>query len=158
MAQIRQAGNTTMIKTKTKTLGVIGGLGPMATAYYMELVIQMTDASCDQEHLNMIISSRPGTPDRTRYILGLSDENPAPVMIDAGRWLVAEGAEILAIPCITAHYFQKQLGLRCPQSRNYGDGRYDSERTLPGRTAAAWHGGGTPVSGGAEEGHAPDIR
>ena len=57
----------------------------------------------------MIISSRPGTPDRTRYILGLSDENPAPVMIDAGRWLVAEGAEILAIPCITAHYFQKQL-------------------------------------------------
>lgn len=52
----------TMIKTKTKTLGVIGGLGPMATAYYMELVIQMTDASCDQEHLNMIISSRPGTP------------------------------------------------------------------------------------------------
>ena len=98
-----------MIKTKTKTLGVIGGLGPMATAYYMELVIQMTDASCDQEHLNMIISSRPGTPDRTRYILGLSDENPAPVMIDAGRWLVAEGAEILAIPCITAHYFQKQL-------------------------------------------------
>ena len=37
LAQIRQAGNTTMIKTKTKTLGVIGGLGPMATAYYMEL-------------------------------------------------------------------------------------------------------------------------
>ena len=62
-----------------------------------------------RQHLNMIISSRPGTPDRTRYILGLSDENPAPVMIDAGRWLVAEGAEILAIPCITAHYFQKQL-------------------------------------------------
>lgn len=95
--------------TNTKTLGVIGGLGPMATAYFMELVTGMTDASCDQEHLNMIISSRPGTPDRTRFILGQSNEDPSVAMIETGRWLVSEGAEILAIPCITAHYFHDRL-------------------------------------------------
>ena len=81
----------------------------MATAYYMELVTMMTDASCDQEHLDILVSSRPGTPDRTRYILGLSDEDPSASMIEAGCQLVRGGAEVLAIPCITAHYFHDKL-------------------------------------------------
>ena len=54
-----------------KTLGVIGGLGPMATAYFMQLLVSMTDAASDQEHIETLIYSRPSTPDRTRYILGL---------------------------------------------------------------------------------------
>lgn len=81
----------------------------MATAYYMELVTMMTDASCDQEHLDILVSSRPGTPDRTRYILGLSQEDPSVSMIEAGCQLVRGGAEVLAIPCITAHYFHDKL-------------------------------------------------
>ena len=40
-------------------LGIIGGLGPMATAYFMELLINMTDAKCDQDHLEMIIYNCP---------------------------------------------------------------------------------------------------
>ena len=92
-----------------KTLGVIGGLGPMATAYFLELAIQMTDASCDQEHIPMIIYSRPDTPDRTRYILGLSSEDPQRLMVETGRALVRQGAECLVIPCITAHYFHSYL-------------------------------------------------
>ncbi len=92
-----------------KTLGVIGGLGPMATAYYLELVIQMTDASCDQEHIPMIIYNRPDTPDRTRYILGLSNDDPQRLMVETGRALVRQGAECLVIPCITAHYFHAYL-------------------------------------------------
>ena len=47
-----------------KTLGVIGGLGPMATAYFMQLVIEMTDATTDQEHIPMIIYNCPQIPDR----------------------------------------------------------------------------------------------
>ena len=43
-------------------LGVIGGLGPLATACFLEMVTQMTDASCDQEHLEMIIYSAPRIP------------------------------------------------------------------------------------------------
>lgn len=92
-----------------KKLGVIGGLGPMATAYFLQLVIQMSDAKTDQEHIETIIHSRPQIPDRTRYILGQSGDNPMPQMAQVGKGLVSQGAEVIAIPCITAHFFQKQL-------------------------------------------------
>lgn len=90
-------------------LGVIGGLGPMATAYFMELVISMTRAECDQQHLEMLVHNCPGIPDRTRYILGLSDENPLPKMLEIGQALQKQGADVIAIPCMTAHYFHDAL-------------------------------------------------
>lgn len=92
-----------------KKLGVLGGLGPMATAYFLQLVTQMSDAKTDQEHIEVILHSRPQIPDRTRYILGLSSDNPMPEMVEVGKGLVSQGAEFIAIPCITAHYFQEQL-------------------------------------------------
>lgn len=96
-------------KEAVMTLGVIGGLGPMATAGFLELVTQMTDAGTDQEHLNMIIYSAPGIPDRTAYILGQSGESPVGPMIDIGRKLCEQGADFISIPCITAHYFHREL-------------------------------------------------
>ena len=48
-----------------KTLGIIGGMGPMATAYLLELIIQMTAAKTDQEHLGAVVLSNPQVPDRT---------------------------------------------------------------------------------------------
>lgn len=90
-------------------LGVIGGLGPMATAYFMELVTSMTEASRDQDHLKMLIYSIPQTPDRTSFILGRSGENPLPFMTEAGLALKSLGADVIAVPCITAHYFQREL-------------------------------------------------
>lgn len=86
-----------------KTLGVIGGLGPMATAYFMQLIIDMTDAFTDQEHIPMIIYNCPQIPDRTKYLLGKSKENPGPQIIACGRKIENAGAELLAVPCITAH-------------------------------------------------------
>jgi len=86
-----------------KTLGVIGGLGPMATAYFMQLVIDMTDAVTDQEHIPMIIYNCPQIPDRTNYLLGKSTENPGPQIIECGRKIENAGADCIAIPCITAH-------------------------------------------------------
>ena len=92
-----------------KRLGIIGGLGPMATAYFLRLVVEMTDAKTDQEHIEVLLHSKPQIPDRTRYILGLSEENPMPELLAVGKSLTAQGAEVIAIPCITAHFFQKQL-------------------------------------------------
>lgn len=92
-----------------KTLGVIGGLGPMATAYFMELITAMTDAPCDQEHLPMLVASAPYIPDRTAHILDSSAPDPTPVMEQVGRNLLNAGAQILAIPCITAHHFLPRL-------------------------------------------------
>lgn len=92
-----------------KTLGVIGGLGPMATAYFMQLVIEMTEASSDQEHIPMIIYNCPQIPDRTGYLLGKSKENPGPQIIDCGRKISKAGAELIAIPCITAHALYPEI-------------------------------------------------
>ena len=91
------------------TLGVIGGLGPIATAHFMELVIRMTEAHTDQEHLDMIIYNRPSIPDRTGYILDQTKPNPLPEMIRVGNALARQGAKLIAIPCMTAHYFHREL-------------------------------------------------
>jgi len=91
--------------SQTKTLGVIGGLGPIATAHFLELVINMTDAKTDQQHLDMIIYNTPSIPDRTAYILDNSAPDPLPGMLQVGHALAAQGASYIAIPCMTAHYF-----------------------------------------------------
>ena len=91
------------------TLGVIGGLGPIATAHFMELVIRMTEADTDQEHLDMILYNRPSIPDRTSYILDPTRPNPLPEMIRVGNALARQGAKLIAIPCMTAHYFHREL-------------------------------------------------
>ena len=95
-------------------LGVIGGLGPMATAYFMELVAGMTDAETDQDHIRMLIYSAPDIPDRTEYILGLSDRSPLPGIVSIGKTLASMGADILAIPCVTAHYFHTEIESQIP--------------------------------------------
>ena len=97
-----------------KTLGVIGGLGPMATAFFMQMVIEMTSSGTDQEHIEMLIHNCPSIPDRTSYILGTSKEDPSIPMIQIGRRLAENGAQVIAIPCITANYFFKQMEQAIP--------------------------------------------
>ena len=92
-----------------KKVGIIGGLGPMAMVYFMQLITEMTDAATDQEHIELIVHSKPQTPDRTGYILDHTKENPLPVLAEVGKELVSCGVDFIAIPCITAHYFQKEL-------------------------------------------------
>lgn len=95
-------------------LGVIGGLGPMATAYFYQLVTEMTAAEKDQDHIDIDIASRPGIPDRTAFILGESDADPVPGIVAAGKFLAAAGASCLAIPCMTAHFFHDRIQAELP--------------------------------------------
>jgi aspartate racemase len=88
-----------------KKLGIIGGLGPMATAHFITLLTRMTEAAKDQEHIELILYSRPGIPDRTDFITGLSTLSPEADLVSLARELSNAGAEILAIPCFTAFYF-----------------------------------------------------
>lgn len=99
---------------KKKMLGVLGGMGPMATAYFMELVIRMTDAETDQEHLDMLVYNLTSIPDRTGFILGKTKESPLPTLIRAGQALAEQGAEQIAVPCMTSHYFYRQLSEAVP--------------------------------------------
>lgn len=99
---------------RQKTLGIIGGLGPVATAHFMELVIRMTKAQTDQEHIDMVIFHTPTVPDRTAYILDHSKPNPVPKMIELGHKLAEEQADVIAIPCFTAHSFYEELSRNIP--------------------------------------------
>lgn len=90
-------------------LGVIGGLGPMAGVYFLELVTKMTDAKMDQEHFEVIMVSNPSTPDRTGFILGKTNDNPLPALINTGMILKKSGVDVIALPCFTAHFFHDEL-------------------------------------------------
>jgi aspartate racemase len=92
-----------------KVLGIIGGVGPLATMLLGEMIVRSTAASIDQEHVQMVITNNTSTPDRTAYILDRSKKNPVPVMISDGKKLKSIGAEIIAIPCNTAHSFYKEI-------------------------------------------------
>ena len=59
-----------------QVLGILGGLGPIATVYFYDLLTRHTKAGCDQDHIDVIINSRASTPDRSAYIMGESTQNP----------------------------------------------------------------------------------
>lgn len=92
-----------------KTLGILGGLGPMSSVYFYEMLTSHTLAARDQDHLNILLSSRADTPDRTDFILGRSTDDPIPVMKFEVARLIGAGADIIAIPCNTAHYFYDRI-------------------------------------------------
>lgn len=94
---------------ESKVLGILGGLGPAATVYFYDLLTQHTKVNSDQDHLDIIISSKATTPDRTAYILDNSKANPLPVMLNEAKKLIQAGAEIIALPCNTAHTLYEQL-------------------------------------------------
>lgn len=95
-------------------LGVLGGIGPMSTVYFYEMITAHTKADKDQDHLDIVISSRATTPDRSAYVLGQSSEDPFSVMERDAEMLVKYGATVLAIPCNTAHYFYDRLQRSLP--------------------------------------------
>lgn len=97
-----------MEKTR-KTLGVIGGVGPLSTAYFMEVLINKTKAATDQEHIDMVVLNHCAIPDRTAFILDNTKENPVPLMCEDAKKLEALGCSVIATPCNTAHYFYDRL-------------------------------------------------
>ena len=96
-------------RTKLKKLGVIGGLGPAATAHFFQRIVDLTDAATDQEHLDITIINIPQTPDRTAFILGKSDESFVPIVRDAALKLEEWGCDYVCITCVTAHSMFDEL-------------------------------------------------
>ena len=91
------------------SLGIIGGMGPMATAVFYEKIVAMTDAARDQDHIDTIIYSCPQIPDRTSFFLGKSSEDPYPKILELAKKLEEQGVCAISIPCITAAFFSKSL-------------------------------------------------
>lgn len=87
-----------------RVLGVIGGMGPLATADLYRKIAEHTAARCDQDHPRTVIDSNTDIPDRTEALLR-GGADPVPELVKSARRLVAAGAEVLLIPCNTAHCF-----------------------------------------------------
>ena len=92
-----------------RVLGVIGGMGPLATQLFYKMVIENTDASCDQDHIDMIILSHASMPDRT---LAIEEERTDELVEKLGadaRFLEESGATCIAVPCNTTHVILPKL-------------------------------------------------
>lgn len=91
-----------------KIIGVIGGMGPLATSDLFNKLVRSTVAASDNEHPHVIIDSNTNIPDRTAAILG-HGESPLPQLIKSAQLLQNACADFLIMPCNTAHYFLPQL-------------------------------------------------
>jgi aspartate racemase len=87
-----------------KKIGILGGMGPEATADLFFRIIRATPVENDQDHVKVIIYSNPQIPDRTEAIL-YSGSNPVPEITATAKILEASEADFLIMPCNTAHYF-----------------------------------------------------
>jgi len=91
-----------------KKIGILGGMGPEATADLFEKIIKHTNALKDQDHFRIIIDNNPKIPDRTPAVLG-TGESILPSMVETAKKLKKAGADFIVIPCVTAHYFLSGL-------------------------------------------------
>ena len=89
-------------------LGVLGGMGPMATVDFLAKLVRATPAGRDQDHIPTLVCSAVGIPDRADAILGAGPD-PLPAMRAALARLEAGGATRIAIPCNTAHHWYAPL-------------------------------------------------
>ena len=91
-----------------KVIGIIGGMGPLASADLYQKITLHTDARTDQEHPRVVIESNTAVPNRTDALLH-GGPSPLPEIVKSIRRLESIGAEVLAIPCNTSHGFFDEI-------------------------------------------------
>ena len=94
-------------------IGILGGMGPLATVDFLGKLVRRTPASCDQEHVPVIVYSVPQIPERSASILR-GGESPLPAMLAGIRTLERAGVGAIAIACNTAHFWYDDLARACP--------------------------------------------
>jgi aspartate racemase len=91
-----------------EVIGILGGMGPAATADFYSKLVSVTPGRIDQDHIKTVIWSDPTIPDRTEALLG-SGPDPVPWLLRGSDVLRAAGATMIAIPCNTAHAFVPEI-------------------------------------------------
>ncbi|WP_299792602.1 amino acid racemase [uncultured Marivita sp.] len=92
-----------------RKIGVLGGMGPEATIYFMQQVVDAVQARDDADHIPLLVDNNTQVPSRIKAILEGGGEDPGPVLAQMARGLVGAGAEALVMPCNTAHYYAGQV-------------------------------------------------
>lgn len=90
-------------------LGVIGGMGPLATVKFYDKVVLNTDAHNDNEHIDLVVLNHSTMPDRTRCIIEKKDLEFLNVIKKDLEILDNIGVDVVAIPCNTSHYFYDEF-------------------------------------------------
>jgi aspartate racemase len=95
-------------------IGVVGGVGPAATVDFLGKIVRNTQAKRDQDHVKVLLEQNPQIPDRTGHLVG-SGPDPTIALYATCKKLEAGHADLIAIPCNTAHAFveriQRYLGI-----------------------------------------------
>jgi aspartate racemase len=92
-----------------KVVGVLGGMGPEATADFLTRIVRATPARDDGDHIRVLIDCNPKVPSRISRLLEGRGEDPLPVLVGMARGLKAQGADFLTIPCNTAHHYLREI-------------------------------------------------
>ena len=98
-----------MSRKDLKRIGVLGGMGPLATQFFYGMIIANTDAKRDQDHVDMIILNHASMPDRTEALLSGDTKALYPKLLEDCVFLEKSGVSHIVIPCNTAHFFMDKL-------------------------------------------------
>ena len=90
------------------TLGVMGGMGPLATADFLAKLAQATPVTVEQQHLRVLVDSNPKVPDRIQAIAG-TGVSAGPALAEMAAGLERAGADFLVMACNTAHVFEAEI-------------------------------------------------
>ena len=97
-----------MMDPRGPLLGILGGMGPLATADFMVNLATNADAGRDQDHCKTIVYSNPSIPDRSEALMG-QGPSPLPALLDGIALLERCSVDVIAIPCNTAHFWLSEL-------------------------------------------------
>lgn len=97
---------------RRRLIGVLGGMGPAATIDFMAKIVMLTPATRDQEHVPLLVHDVPQIPDRSSAI-AMGSDAPFLPMLAGVMQLARSGAEVIAIPCNTAHHWHERLARSC---------------------------------------------
>lgn len=97
------------MKIEEKIAGILGGMGPEATIDLMRRILRLTPAMDDADHIHCIIDDNAKVPSRIKAIIEKTGESAGPVLAAMARRLEAAGADFLAMPCNTAHYYYPEI-------------------------------------------------
>ncbi len=132
-----------------RMIGILGGMGPEATADFFMEITRLTSARRDQDHVRIMSYSNPKIPDRTAAILD-GGADPVPQLIESAQLLERAGAGIIAIPCNTAHHFLASIraAVRIEVLDMIAETLREFRRLLPQASTAGLLGStGTVISG-----------
>ena len=89
-------------------LGILGGMGPAASAEFVTRLIKQTPATHDQQHIPFVLWNEPRIPDRSTSMQA-GNNQPMLWLLQGIQALKTVGCDCIVIPCNSAHYWYDDM-------------------------------------------------